>query len=148
VDDLTIIYTWATGTPRCTKSTLTTCCVHAQIPLFAVDRDALHFLPTAHSLGRLEHFMAVAKGWTVGIARSIETIPTDLRTIRPTVIFSVPRIYENAYHRVRLRMERGGAWRRKIFNWGLSVEKQRIQKHREGKTLSWGNALAFRCVDR
>lgn len=152
-DDLTIIYTsGTTGTP---KGVLTT---HAHYLFmiravdFAVpstDRDlTLHFLPTAHSLGRLEHFMAVAKGWTLGIARSIETIPTDLRTVRPTVIFSVPRIYENAYHRIRLRMERAGAWRRKIFNWGLSVEKQRTQKRSEGKKLSWGTALAFRCVDR
>jgi long-chain acyl-CoA synthetase len=152
-DDLTIIYTsGTTGTP---KGVLTTHAhylfmIHAvdsAIP--STDRDVtLHFLPTAHSLGRLEHFMALAKGWTVGIARSIETIPTDLRTIRPTVIFSVPRIYENAYHRIRLRMERADAWRRKIFNWGLSVEKQRIQKHRGEKTLSWGTTLAFRCVDR
>jgi long-chain acyl-CoA synthetase len=152
-DDLTVIYTsGTTGTP---KGVLTTHAhylfmIHAvdsAIP--STDRDVtLHFLPTAHSLGRLEHFMAMAKGWTVGIARSIETIPTDLRTIRPTVIFSVPRIYENAYHRTRLRMERASAWRRKIFNWGLSVEKQRIEKHREGKKLSWGTALAFRCVDR
>ena len=152
-DDLTVIYTsGTTGTP---KGVLTTHAhylfmiqaVDSAVP--STDRDVtLHFLPTAHSLGRLEHFMAVAKGWTVGIARSIETIPTDLRTIRPTVIFSVPRIYENAYHRTRLRMERAGAWRKKIFNWGLSVEKQRIQKHGEGKKLSWGTALAFRCVDR
>ena len=147
-NDLTIIYTsGTTGTP---KGVLTTH-AHYLFMIHAVDsavpstdRDVtLHFLPTAHSLGRLEHFMAVAKGWTLGIARSIETIPTDLRTIRPTVIFSVPRIYENAYHRIRLRMERADAWRRKIFNWGLSVEKQRIQKHREGKKLSWGTATGL-----
>jgi long-chain acyl-CoA synthetase len=63
----------------------------------STDADVtLHFLPTAHSLGRLEHFMAVAKGWTLAVARSVETIPSDLRTIRPTVLFSVPRIYEQA----------------------------------------------------
>lgn len=41
----------------------------------------LHLLPTAHSLGRLEHFMAVANGWTLAVGRSIETIPSDLRSI-------------------------------------------------------------------
>lgn len=152
-DDLTIIYT--SGTTGMPKGVLTTH-AHYLFMIHAVDsavpstdRDVtLHFLPTAHSLGRLEHFMAAAKGWTFGIARSIETIPTDLRTIRPTVIFSVPRIYENAYHRIRLRMERAGAWRRKIFNWGLSVGKQRIQRREEGKKVSRGAAVAFRCVDR
>lgn len=150
-DDLTIIYTsGTTGTP---KGVLTTHAhylymikaVDAAVP--STDRDVtLHFLPTAHSLGRLEHFMAVAKGWTLGIARAIETIPRDLRTIRPTVIFSVPRIYQNAYHRIRLRMDRAGAWRRKFFNWGISVARQRIQSN--GKKLGWRTALAFACVDR
>ncbi|HXV78367.1 MAG TPA: long-chain fatty acid--CoA ligase [Candidatus Binatia bacterium] len=151
-DDLTIIYTsGTTGTP---KGVLTThahylymiSAVNAAVP--STDADAtLHVLPTAHSLGRLEHFMAVAKGWTLAIGRSIETIPRDLRTVRPTVIFCVPRIYENAYHRIRLRMERAGAWRRKIFNWGLVLGKRRIQDRKERKQLSWGAAVAFGCVD-
>jgi long-chain acyl-CoA synthetase len=151
-DDLTIIYTsGTTGTP---KGVLTTHAhylymiqaVDSAIP--STDRDVtLHFLPTAHSLGRLEHFMAVAKGWTLGIARSVETVPRDLRAVRPTVIFSVPRIYENAYRRIRLRMERAGAWRSKAFNWGLSIAHQRSRKRKEGKKLSWGTEVAFRCVD-
>ena len=152
-DDLTIIYTsGTTGTP---KGVLTTHAhylymigaVDAAVP--STDADVtLHLLPTAHSLGRLEHFMAVAKGWTLAIARSIETMPSDLRVVRPTVIFSVPRIYENAYHRIRLRTERAGVWRRRLLSWGLSVGKQRIQNLREQKDSSWGTALAFWCVDR
>ncbi len=125
-DDLTIIYTsGTTGTP---KGVLTT---HGHYlfmiraidaAISSTDRDVtLHFLPPAHSLGRLEHFMAVAKGWTLGIARSIETIPSDLRVIRPTIIFSVPRIYQNAYNRIRLRLGKASAWRRNIFNWGCAL---------------------------
>jgi long-chain acyl-CoA synthetase len=152
-DDLTITYTsGTTGTP---KGVLTT---HAQYLFmtravdFAVpstEQDvSLHFLPTAHSLGRLEHFMAAAKGWTLGIARSIETVPRDLRTVRPTVVFSVPRIYENAYHRIRLRMERAGGWRNKIFRWALSLNKRQVQDRGQGKRLSWGSALVLGCADR
>jgi long-chain acyl-CoA synthetase len=95
----------------------------------------------------LEHFMAVANGWTLAVGRSIETIPSDLRSIRPTVIFSVPRIYENAYHRIRLRMERAAVWRRRIFYWALSARKQRIED-RDAKRLGWGTAAALWCVDR
>lgn len=71
-DDLTIIYTsGATGTP---KGVLTTHAnylymiraVNAAVP--SSDADVtLHLLPTAHSLGRLEHFMAVANGWTLAV---------------------------------------------------------------------------------
>jgi long-chain acyl-CoA synthetase len=150
-DDLTIIYT--SGTTGVPKGVLTTH-AHYLFMLQALDaaipsteRDVtLHFLPTAHALGRLEHFMAVAKGWTMGIARSVETIPSDLKSVRPTVIFSVPRIYENAYARIRLRMGRSGAWRRKIFEWAVSVGKQRLQE--KTAQLGWGTALAFHCADR
>jgi long-chain acyl-CoA synthetase len=62
------------------------------------------------------------------------------------VIFSVPRIYENAYARIRLRKGRSGAWRRKIFEWAMSVGKQRVQEKKA--QLGWGTALAFHCADR
>ena len=149
-DDLTIIYT--SGTTGVPKGVLTT---HAHylfmlqaldVAIPSTERDiTLHFLPTAHALGRLEHFMAVAKGWTMGIARSVETIPIDLKSVRPTVIFSVPRIYENAYARIHLRMGRSGAWRRKIFEWAMSVGKQRLQEKKA--QLGWRTALAFQCAD-
>jgi long-chain acyl-CoA synthetase len=151
-DDLTIIYTsGTTGTP---KGVLTTHAhylymiraVDGAVP--STDQDVtLHFLPSAHSLGRLEHFMGVAKGWTIGFARSVETIPRDLRTIRPTVIFSVPRIYENAYKRIRLRIGRTGTLRRKIFDWALSVGKQQIENLTKSKESGQRTTFALRCAD-
>ncbi len=147
-DDLTIIYTsGTTGTP---KGVLTTHAnylfmigaVDAAVP--STDADVtLHFLPTAHSLGRLEHFMAVAKGWTLTVARSVETIASDLRRIRPTVIFSVPRIYEQAYNRIRLRLGREHGWRRKLFYWALAKAQARLA----GKRQDWSAAIAVAVAD-
>ncbi|HYA29790.1 MAG TPA: long-chain fatty acid--CoA ligase, partial [Acidobacteriota bacterium] len=152
-DDLTIIYT--SGTTGAPKGVLTT---HAQY-LFMIqavdaavpstDRDVtLHFLPTAHSLGRLEHFMAVAKGWTLAIARSIETTAVDLKIIRPTVIFSVPRIYENSYRRILQRLNRTGGWRRRCFDWGIAAWKDRIEGSKPAKGFIWFRRLTLACVDR
>ncbi len=151
-DDLTIIYT--SGTTGMPKGVLTT---HAHYlfvmravdsAIHSTDQDTtLHFLPTAHALGRLEHFMTAAKGWTMGIARSTETLSSDLRTIRPTIMFSVPRIYENAYKRIRLRMGRAVIWRRNIFNLALSMGKQ-VRRPAEGTEPSWAAATAFACLDR
>lgn len=152
-DDLTIIYTsGTTGTP---KGVLTTH-AHYLFMIEAVDKAiptndqdvTMHFLPTSHSLGRLEHFMAAAKGWTFGIARSIETIMSDLRVIRPTVMFSVPRIYENAHSRIQLRLGREHAWRRKVFYWGLSLGKERSEARAHGVPIRWSRSLAFHIVDR
>lgn len=141
-DELTIIYT--SGTTGEPKGVLTTHShylfmidsIQAAIP--SDDRDVnLQFLPLAHSFGRLEHFMAVARGYTCGFARSMETIAKDLLEVRPTVLFSVPRLYENAYSRIRSRASLAGPVPKAIFQWAVRVG-QRVSKHlSEGKAIPW-----------
>jgi long-chain acyl-CoA synthetase len=151
--DLTIIYT--SGTTGEPKGVITShahylfmiSAVDSAVP--STDQDVtLHFLPVAHSLGRLEHFMAVAKGWTLGFARSVEGVAKDLRIIRPTIIFSVPRIYELAYDRIQSRVERSNPFQKFVFNWGLSIGKQWSRNLREGKRVGWNLRLARRLADR
>jgi long-chain acyl-CoA synthetase len=152
-DDLTLIYT--SGTTGEPKGVLTThghylfmiSAVDSAIP--STDQDVtLHFLPSAHSFGRLEHFMAVAKGWTVGFARSVEAVAKDLRTIRPTIIFSVPRIYEVAYNRIRLRADRSNALRRLMFRSAVSIGKRCSRNLRQHQRASLGLRLAWRLANR
>jgi long-chain acyl-CoA synthetase len=154
-DDLTIIYT--SGTTGEPKGVLTTH-RHYLFMLEAVsqaipwsDRDVdLLFLPLAHSLGRLEHFLAVAEGFTCGLVRSLETIGKDMLEIRPTVLVSVPRIYENAYARVRSRAEAGSRLSRSIFRWAVSAGARWSLRRTEGKRigifLRAGRGLAHRLV--
>lgn len=141
-DDLTIIYT--SGTTGEPKGVLTTHAhylfmidaVDAAIP--STDQDVtLQFLPFAHSFGRLEHFMIVAKGYTGGFARSMETIAKDLLVIRPTLLFSVPRIYENAYSRIRSRVAAGNALQRLLFRCAVSAGKRASRHQREGGKIPW-----------
>ncbi|HEY3302081.1 MAG TPA: long-chain fatty acid--CoA ligase [Candidatus Binatia bacterium] len=154
-DDLTIIYT--SGTTGEPKGVLTTH-RHYLFMLEAVskaipwsDRDVdLLFLPLAHSLGRLEHFLAVAEGFTCGLVRSLETIGKDLLEVRPTILVSVPRIYENAYARVRSRAEAGSRLRRSIFHWAVTVGARWSVHSIEGKRISLllraAHGLAHRLV--
>jgi len=141
-DDLTIIYT--SGTTGEPKGVLTTHAnylfmidaVDAAVP--TTDQDVvLQFLPFAHSFGRLEHFMIVAKGYTCGFARSMETIAKDLLVVRPTLLFSVPRIYENAYSRIRSRAATGGVFQRSIFRSAVSVGRRISRYQREKGKIPW-----------
>jgi long-chain acyl-CoA synthetase len=142
VDELTIIYT--SGTTGEPKGVLTT---HGHY-LFMVEASAsaipssdqeviLQFLPLAHSFGRLEHFLVVAKGHTCGFARSVESVARDLLVIRPTLLFSVPRIYENTYSRIRSRVAVGGWARRTLFRWAISVGRRFSRYQREGMRVPW-----------
>lgn len=154
-DDLTIIYT--SGTTGEPKGVLTT---HRHY-LFMLDAAAsalgvtdqevnLQFLPLAHSLGRLEHWIVVACGFTCGFARSIESVANDLQTIRPTILISVPRIYENAYNRIRSRIAADSALRKAIFQWAVSVGRRLSRLKQEGKAAPLGvriaGFLAYRLV--
>jgi len=141
-DDLTIIYT--SGTTGEPKGVLTThghylfmiyACGKA---LASSDQEVvLQFLPFAHSFGRLEHFMVVAEGYTCGFARSMETVAKDLLVIRPTLLFSVPRMYENAYNRIRSRVTMSGVVRRSLFHWAISVGRRSSRYHRQRVKAPW-----------
>ena len=152
-DDLTIIYT--SGTTGEPKGVLTTHghylfmvnAVDAALP--SGDADVtLHFLPSAHSLGRLEHFMGVAKGWTLGYARSLDALAKDLRVVRPTVLFAVPRIYEIAFNRIRSRAERAAVVRRLVFEWALSIGRRWSRCTTEGKAAGVGLHVAMKLLNK
>jgi long-chain acyl-CoA synthetase len=85
--------------------------------------------------------MVVAKGFRCGFARSVETVAMDLLAIRPTLLFSVPRIYENAFHRIRSRAGSGGPVRKFVFEWGLSIGRRFSRVQREGKRIPYGLRL-------
>jgi long-chain acyl-CoA synthetase len=108
----------------------------------------LLFLPLAHSLGRLEHFLVVAEGFTCGFVRSLETIGKDLLAVRPTILVSVPRIYENAYERLRSRAESGGRFRRTIFRWAISLGARWSVHRTEGKKIGMALRAAHRLAHR
>lgn len=152
-DDLTIIYTsGTTGEPKGVLTThghylSTVSAALAAIPC-AVEDLALQFLPLAHSFGRLEHFAVVAKGYTCAFARSVDTLPADLQVIKPTILFSVPRIYENAHRRIHGRVRAASPLRRALFRWAVSVGGVFHHRTRRGLRLGLYPRLAYPIADR
>lgn len=66
----------------------------ARVPLYANDR-LLSFLPLSHTLERTAGYYApMLCGAEVAFARGIPELAEDLRTLRPTTLVSVPRIFE------------------------------------------------------
>ncbi len=139
-DDLTIIYT--SGTTGEPKGVLTThghylFTIASSLAAMPVSEDdvALQFLPLAHSFGRLEHFVVVARGYVCAFARSVETLSADLQAVRPTLLFSVPRVYENAHRRILGRVEGSSPLKQRLFRWALSVGKRYNDAARKGSRL-------------
>ena len=151
-DDLTIIYT--SGTTGEPKGVLTTHAHYLFIMMSALraiavseDDVALQFLPLAHSFGRLEHFIVVGRGYECAFARAIETLSADLQTVRPTMLFSVPRVYENAHRRILNRVESASPLRQRLFRWAVSVGKRYNGRARRGEPSGPWLRLCHRLAD-
>ncbi|HEX5337878.1 MAG TPA: long-chain fatty acid--CoA ligase [Gallionella sp.] len=93
----------------------------------------LSFLPLSHTFERtLGYYLSVMAGTTVTFARSIPHLSEDLQTIRPTLLISVPRIYERIYGAVHAKLAEGSAFKRKLFHFTVETGWARFL-HRQGR---------------
>jgi long-chain acyl-CoA synthetase len=97
----------------------------AQIPFDTGGDTCLSFLPLSHIFERMAgHYLMFHVGASIAYAESIETVPVDMQIVRPTLVLSVPRLYEKMYARVLDNALAGGAVKRRIFYWARSVAER------------------------
>ncbi len=88
----------------------------------------LSFLPLSHMLERTAgYYYPMMTGSEVVYARSVQTLAADLQSIRPTVLISVPRIFERAYSRIEEQLARKGALARRLFAFAEETGWQRFE---------------------
>lgn len=92
----------------------------------------LSFLPLSHALERtVGYYIPMMAGCPVAHARSIAQLAEDLRALQPTIVVSVPRLFERAYHRIQDQTaERMLA--RLLFGWMVAAG-WRSFLHRQGR---------------
>ncbi|HND37327.1 MAG TPA: long-chain fatty acid--CoA ligase, partial [Nitrosomonas sp.] len=89
----------------------------------------LSFLPLSHTFERTSgYYVPMMCGATVAYARSIQLLQEDLLTIQPTVLVSVPRIYERVYAGLRTKLAEGSVLARKLFYFAVSVGYSRFEQ--------------------
>lgn len=104
---------------------------HACLDTFVVNGDdlLLSFLPLSHTFERtLGYYLSVMTGSTVAFARSIQVLSEDLQTIRPTLLISVPRIYERVYGAIRTRLQEGSLLKRRLFYFAVETGWARFER--------------------
>jgi len=96
----------------------------------------LSFLPLSHAFERtVGYYIPIVTGSTVAFARSVQDLAEDLLTIRPTMLVSVPRIYERVYARLQHGLEAKGAAAKALFRWAQEIGWRRFEaaQHRGDK---------------
>jgi long-chain acyl-CoA synthetase len=127
-DDLaTLIYTSGTTgeqkgvmlTHGNIASNVTTCC---KLFDFYEQDECLSFLPLSHIFERMfGHYCMFHSGVVINYAESVDTVAADMERWRPTLMASVPRLYEKIYGRVLERVRSGSALKRRLFFWAKRV---------------------------
>ncbi len=89
----------------------------------------LSFLPLSHTLERTGgYYLPMFLGAEVAYARSIAQLAQDLQAIRPTILISVPRIYERVHARILDSLEKKGAAARALFRLAVWVGWRRFER--------------------
>jgi long-chain acyl-CoA synthetase len=154
-DDLaTLIYTsGTTGEPKGVMLThdnlySNTMTAAVQIP-FAGKDVCLSFLPLSHIFERMAgHYLMLHVGCSIAYAESMDTVPVDMQIVRPTIVLSVPRLYEKMYARVLENALSGGAIRKRIFFWARGVAEKWADVKLAGGTPRGLLALKYRVAQR
>ncbi len=129
-DDLaTLIYTsGTTGNPKGVMLTHNNIrsnveATRTKMPFDGSD-TSLSFLPLSHIFERMGDYLMFATGTSIAYAESLDTVPVNMVEVRPTVVFSVPRLYEKMYARVLQNALSGGFLKKKIFFWARDVAEK------------------------
>ena len=128
-DLLTLIYTsGTTGNPKGVMLTHENMMANvdgiSESITFDHNEIFLSFLPLSHVFERMGgHFNAFSVGATVYYAESIEKVPQNLQEVKPSVVLSVPRLYEKMYNKVLDGLKTAPKIRQNIFWWAINLGK-------------------------
>lgn len=93
----------------------------------------LSFLPMSHCLERTAgYYVPIMAGGIVAYARSVQQLQEDLTVIRPTVLITVPRIFERIQAGIRSKLDKGPALTRHLFNLAVNVGNRHFE-HEQGR---------------
>lgn len=155
-DDLaTIIYTsGTTGVPKGAMLSHYNLVSNVQALRSVIDFNekdtALSFLPLSHVLERMCTFAWIYVGATIAYAESVDTVAQNLVEARPTIMVSVPRLFDKFYARVIDNVLSSSNLKKKIFFWALKTGRKyaqkKINKQKISPWLGFRYGLAYKLV--
>ena len=124
--------------------------VHERIEVFETD-SVLSFLPLSHAFERTTGYMTLLSGGgQIVYAESTDTVARDLPGVRPTILVSVPRLFEKIHAAVVKAAAEGGPLKQRVFDWAVGVGTAVAEAQRAGRApgvlLRAQHAVATRLV--
>lgn len=96
----------------------------------------LSFLPLSHAFERtVGHFLPTAAGAEIAYAEDVTTLMRDISEVRPTIILSVPRLYEKIYAGVKAKLDSASPIKRWLFALAQRLGAERFDLRQQGMDL-------------
>ncbi len=152
-DLATIIYTsGTTGDPKGVMLTHNNIWSNVQgsirvLPIAAGD-ECLSMLPLSHIFERMVGYTVFQAGVVITYAESFEKVAQNLQEVKPTIVLSVPRLYEKVYARVLENALSGSGLKRKIFFWAKRAGEEWATYRLAGLPVPAGLAFQKRIADK
>lgn len=104
-------------------------------PTDPAGETSLAFLPWAHVFGQTcELYGGISLGGRVAILETPATLLEDLPRVRPTILFSVPMVWNRVYTGLHRKMNEKGGLAKKLFDRALEVGDRRLELANQGKS--------------
>jgi long-chain acyl-CoA synthetase len=108
----------------------------------------LLYLPLAHNFGRLMHLSGPYVGYTIAFLPDPLDVARAMPDVRPTILPSVPRVYEKVYTAVTSTFAETTGIKRRLVDWALGVGRRESALRQQGRPLPFGLAVQHRLAER
>ncbi len=119
------------------------------VDAFAFSDDTmLLYLPLAHNFGRLMHLLGAHVGYTIAFCPDPQRIAEILPVVRPTLLPSVPRLYEKVHTALQAQFDLTHGVKRRLLDFALRTGRRVSELREQSRPLPAGLALRHRLADR
>jgi len=108
----------------------------------------LLYLPLAHNFGRLMHLSGPYVGYTIAFLPDPLDVARAMPEVRPTILPSVPRVYEKVHTAVTSTFAEATGVKRRLIDWSLRVGHREGALRQQGRSLPFGLAVQHRLAER
>lgn len=109
--------------------------------------SCLSFLPLSHAFERMAHYMFFASGGAIAYAENIAAVVSNLPEVRPTIVISVPRVFEKVRSRLLENILASSVVTKNVFFWSLRNGQKARKRRVAGKGVSPWLALKLFFAD-
>jgi long-chain acyl-CoA synthetase len=118
--------------------------------IFDIDSSdlVLTFLPLCHIFERMADYLMIYCGATIAYAENPEAVPQNMLDVRPTIVPSVPRLFEKMYLRLMDTINSSSPLKKRFMRWAIAIGREFSRRTLASKQVGWSLSLKNRVASR